>query len=123
MTSYEEVWRELPMSPSTQSAWILQRTDPSGTTFLGRLAGYFLSFRQTEGGSFSARREDWDAHGEKWRMKYSIGGDEIVWITQCAMPVIDPDRPWKVGDSVQLLGEQYQVCAFELLRGDDRTQS
>ena len=123
ITPYEEIWRELPISTGTQSAWIVQKTDPSGTTFLGRLAGYFLAFRQTEGGSFSARREDWDAREEKWKLRYSIRGDELVSIVQCRMPIVDSERQWKFGDSVRVLGEQYQVCAFEILKGDEQTQS
>jgi hypothetical protein len=96
----------------------------SGSTFLGPIASYFLAFRQNnQKGALSAREERIDAREVKWEMKYSIGGDEILSNPGCAMPEIDNKGHLEVVDCVRLVGEQYHICAFEILNGNDHIQS
>lgn len=113
MTDYEEVWRELPVPSGPQVAWILQSMDPKVTTFLGRVARYFLAFQQSEGRPFSARREDLNPDENKWVVKYSIGDATMPSIQWCQELSNGAERDWSVGNVVVIAGEQYRVLAIE----------
>jgi len=112
MTDYEEVWRELPVPPGAQIAWILQSVDRKETTFLGRVSGYFLAFQQAEGGPFSARREDLNG-GDKWSLKYSIGDATMPSAEDCLEAAKGRETKWSTGHVIDIAGDQYRVLAIE----------
>lgn len=113
MTEYEEVWRDLPIPSSEGFSWIMQSVDRKGTTFVGRVAGYFLAFEQSYDGSFSAKRQDLDAQSNVWNVTYSIGNGRMPLIEECTEASTQFGSQWTIGDIVPIAGDQYRVVALK----------
>lgn len=111
VTKYEEVWRNLKPREGVKHAWILQSVDEK--CFLGRIGGGYVALREAEGKLFGARREEWDV-SEGWSVKYKIGDVEgVPSLAARGKEAFDGEERWKIGDNVEVLGEQYVVMAWE----------
>lgn len=111
VTEYEEVFRELELLPGANRAWIIQSVD--GKIFLGRVGGRYMALSGKEGTGFGARSEEWN-EDEGWKTKYAIGelGD-VPSFAGIGGGQITGEEAWKVGEKVEVLGDEYIVRGFE----------
>ena len=74
-----------------------------------------MALRQAEGKNFGARREEWGV-SEGWKRIYEIGEVEgVPSLAARGKEAFDGEERWKIGDNVEVLGEQYVVMAWESL--------
>ena len=72
-----------------------------------------MALREAEGKAFGARREEWDV-SKGWTVTYEIGDvDGVPSLANVGREVFEGEKTWKEGHSVEVLGEQYVVKAWE----------
>jgi hypothetical protein len=115
VTEYEEVWRKLEPREGVKHAWILQSVD--GKTFLGRIGGEHIALREGKGSTFGARWEQWDVNNG-WSVKYEIGDVEgVPSLASVGREVFEGEQRWRVDYTVEILGKQFVVRAWENISG------
>ena len=112
MQEYEEVWGDLPISPSDQPAWVLRKKDGKGITYLGRVSSHYQALRKSADGTFSALREEIES--AKWVSRYEIDSKTLPSFRQMGESAFDA-RSWSVGTEISLDGEKYTVLEVEKL--------
>ena len=114
LTQYEEVWRELPV-PEDAPAWILESGGGDDKIFIGRTAGFFMSFRQKQDGTYSARREDWSESASKWQPKYLVGDQDLPSMHDGAVAELSNGNGLEPGQIIRLNGRDFHVRASKRL--------